>query len=39
MKGWVMVRPPGMKTEESLKRWIQQAVDFVSQMPRKDHSL
>ena len=35
MKGWVMVRPLGMKTETSLKQWVQQAIDFVSQLPRK----
>jgi hypothetical protein len=35
MKGWVMVAPEGMKSEIALRRWITQAVDFVSQLPRK----
>ena len=35
MKGWVMVTPAGLKGESSLKQWTQQAVDFVSQLPRK----
>ena len=35
MKGWVMVRPQGMKTKAVLTRWTDQAVSFVSQLPRK----
>ncbi len=35
MKGWVMIRPAGMKTESALRKWAQQAIDFVSQLPRK----
>ncbi len=35
MKGWVMVKPEGIKSEESLKQWIGQAIDFVTQLPCK----
>ena len=35
MKGWVMVNFPGLKTENSLKEWTTQAIDFVSNLPRK----
>ncbi len=35
MKGWVMVAPAGMKTEAALKTWVIQAINFVSQLPRK----
>ena len=35
MKGWVMVSPEGIKKDSELKRWIQQAVDFVETLPRK----
>jgi len=35
MKGWVMIKPEGMKTKTSLGRWVSQAIDFVSRLPRK----
>ena len=35
MKGWVMVTPDGMKSENTLRRWVTQAIDFVSQLPGK----
>ena len=35
MKGWVMVAPAGMKTKQSLRNWVGQAIDFVSTLPRK----
>jgi len=35
MKGWVMVEPAGMKSKDALQRWVKQATDFVSQLPRK----
>ena len=35
MKGWVMVQPAGMKSAPALKAWINQAIAFVSQLPRK----
>lgn len=35
MKGWVMVAPPGTKSARSLERWFDEAVDFVSTLPRK----
>jgi TfoX/Sxy family transcriptional regulator of competence genes len=35
MKGWVMVAPPGMKTDAVLRQWVTQAINFVMQLPRK----
>ena len=35
MKGWVMVNPAGMKSKVTLRKWVEQAIDFVSQLPRK----
>ena len=35
MRGWVMVRSPGMKTDAVLRQWVTQAIDFVIQLPRK----
>ena len=35
MKGWVMVAPQGMKSKETLRQWVAQAIDFVAQLPRK----
>ena len=35
MKGWVLVAPGGIKSKEILRQWVMQAVDFVSELPRK----
>ena len=35
MKGWVMVSPEGMETEEQLRTWIQRAKAFVDTLPAK----
>jgi TfoX/Sxy family transcriptional regulator of competence genes len=35
MKGWIMVQPDGLETDEQLTGWIQRAVDFVGTLPRK----
>ena len=35
MKGWVMVKPASFKTDAALKKWMDQAIAFVSQLPRK----
>ena len=35
MKGWVLVAPIAMKSDKALQQWITQAIDFVSQLPRK----
>ena len=35
MKGWVMVTPEGMKSQATLRQWVNQAIDFVIQLPRK----
>ena len=35
MKGWVMIKPSGFKSDVDLKKWITKAINFVSQLPRK----
>ena len=35
MKGWAVVEPDGMETDEQLADWIQRAVEFVETLPRK----
>ncbi|MCE9526447.1 MAG: TfoX/Sxy family protein [Planctomycetales bacterium] len=35
MKGWVLVEPEGIESDEQLKQWIERAVSFVASMPRK----
>ena len=35
MKGWVMVANDGFKSDRDLKKWLDQAVDFVKTLPAK----
>jgi len=35
MKGWVMVEPDGIETDEHLADWIRQSEEFVCTLPRK----
>lgn len=35
MKGWVMVEPDGIETDEQLGRWIERATEFVETLPVK----
>jgi hypothetical protein len=35
MKGWVLVEPEGIESDEHLAGWIQRAVEFVSALPGK----
>jgi hypothetical protein len=35
MKGWVMVANAATKSEGSIKQWVERAVDFVKELPRK----
>ncbi len=35
MRGWVMVEPEGYQTDEELKDWVQQGVDFALTLPAK----
>ena len=35
MKGWIMVEPDGLETDEQLGRWVQRALEFVGGLPRK----
>jgi len=35
MKGMVMVAPAGYKTDDALRKWVQQAADFVLSLPPK----
>ncbi len=35
MKGWVMIEPDAIDTDEQLRTWIQRAMDFVGTLPKK----
>ena len=35
MKGWVMVEPEGIQSDDQLAGWIERAVTFVKTLPRK----
>jgi TfoX/Sxy family transcriptional regulator of competence genes len=35
MKGWVLVEPAGLQTDDSLRRWIDQTVAFAQSLPPK----
>lgn len=35
MKGWLLVEPPGIKTEKQLSAWIKQGVEFASTLAPK----
>ena len=35
MKGWAMVEPDGLETDDQLKRWIEKSIDFVATLPPK----
>jgi TfoX/Sxy family transcriptional regulator of competence genes len=35
MTGWVMVEPDGYESDEALKGWVQQGVDFALSLPSK----
>ena len=36
MKNMVYVDPPGLASEETLRKWVRQAVAFASSLPAKD---
>lgn len=36
MKGWVMVAPDGLDTDDQLRCWIDLATDFVRTLPKKE---
>lgn len=35
MKGWVMVGAPGYESDDDLKAWVQQGLDFALTLPAK----
>lgn len=35
MKGWVLVEPEGVKSDDQLKDWVQRAIKFVGKLPAK----
>jgi TfoX/Sxy family transcriptional regulator of competence genes len=35
MRGWVLVEPDGIDSDEQLSDWVRRSVDFVSTLPRK----
>ena len=38
MKGWVLVEPEGIESDEQLQGWIERAVEFVKGLPKKTYS-
>jgi TfoX/Sxy family transcriptional regulator of competence genes len=36
MKGWVLVEPGGVQTDDQLNGWIQRALKFVGKLPAKE---
>jgi TfoX/Sxy family transcriptional regulator of competence genes len=36
MKGWVMVEPGGIETENDLKQWVRLAAKFAGSLPAKN---
>ena len=36
MKGWVLVEPEGVTSDDQLKGWIERAVKFVGKLPAKE---
>lgn len=35
MKGWILVKPAGLKTDAALGKWIRVGLDFASSLSRK----
>lgn len=35
MKGWILVKPSGLKDEKALAKWILKGVDYASSLPKK----
>lgn len=35
MKGWVMVEPDGLESDEQLGEWIRRSLEFVKTLPKK----
>ncbi len=35
MKGWIMVKPEGYATDDALKAWVDQGIEFAQSLPAK----
>ena len=35
MRGWIMVEPDGLDTDDQLTNWVEQSIAFVSILPKK----
>lgn len=35
MKGWIMVTPDGLETDEEIETWVERGVDFALTLPAK----
>jgi hypothetical protein len=35
MKGWVLVKPEGVESDDQLNDWIERALNFVKALPAK----
>lgn len=36
MKGYIYVEPPGFKTEDGLKKWVDKGISFINTLPPKN---
>jgi hypothetical protein len=35
MKGWIMVKPAGVKSDKDLSNWVERGTKFASSLPKK----
>ncbi len=35
MKGWILVKPPGVASEDALAKWVRTGVDYAASLPAK----
>lgn len=39
MRGWLLVSPEGIRTEKSLRAWVDRSVRFAGSLPKKTKSM
>ncbi len=35
MKGWILVEPDGIETDEQLEFWLQKGIEYAASLPKK----
>lgn len=35
MKGWIMVKPAGVKSDKELRKWVERGTEFAKSFPKK----